>query len=437
MIIKNYAVVMKMNRLISRALYKAAIPTKKIAALFLPAHVLQKVKRKLLKSAFPIEQKKHSDSLSISNNGINLIGYARAEMGIGESCRLAAKSLSAGEVPFGIINFKGTNSARMSDISWIQKEINEPKHNVNVFHINAEQMMEIYAHYGNRIFNGRYNIGFWHWELPDFPDKWKESFNLVNEVWAPSTFVAEAIALKSPVPVIRIPHSIEVKIEDIRQRDYFNLPENAFLFLTMYDVNSYQERKNPQATVKAFKKAFDKDDSSVGLVLKVNINNPESREMKLLQELIGEYKNIFLIKEVLSRNDVNSLINISDSFISLHRSEGFGLGLAEAMYLGKPVIGTNWSSNTDFMNSNNSCPVNYELVKLGQTYGPYEGYQYWAEPDINHASYYMKKLVDDIEYRSVIAKQGELTIKTDFSPERVGLLIKKRLEYITVWNNGG
>jgi glycosyltransferase involved in cell wall biosynthesis len=433
----KYAVVVSIKRLVSRALYKVAVPTKKIAALFVPAHKMQQIKRKLLKSAFPIEQKNKSTKLHIEGKGINLVGYARAEMGIGESCRIAAKSLTAGELSFGIINFKGTNSARMSDTSWTHKEIEEPFFDVNVFHINAEQMMEIYAHYGNRIFNNRYNIGFWHWELPDFPDRWKESFSLVDEVWAPSTFVVETLSIKSPVPVIRIPHAIEVKIEQVRDRNYFNLPENKFLFLTMYDVKSYQERKNPQASVEAFKKAFGENDDNVGLVLKVNISSPESKEMQMLQALIGDYKNIYLIKEVLSRNDINALINVTDSFISLHRSEGFGLGLAEAMYLRKPVIGTNWSSNTDFMNHNNSCPVNFELVSLGHTYGPYEAYQYWAEPDVKHASEYMKRLYNDTNYRDEIAEQGELTIKTDFSPKRVGLLIKKRLEYITMWNNGG
>ncbi|MBD2867957.1 glycosyltransferase family 4 protein [Paenibacillus arenilitoris] len=414
-----------------------AIPAKKVASLFIPAHMMQEVKKKLLKSAFPIEQNKRVQT-HIEAKGMNLVGYARAEMGIGESCRIAARSLSAADIPFGIINFTGTNDARMSDHSWAHKEVKEPLYDVNVFHINAEQMLEIYAHYGSSIFNKRYNIGYWHWELPDFPEKWVENFNFVDEIWVPSNFVAKAISLKSPVPVVRIPHGIEVKIEQPRSRSYFKLPEaNTFLFLTMYDVKSYQERKNPQASIEAFKQAFEKDDMTVGLIVKVNINHAELKEMKQLEEIIGDYRNIYLIKEVLSRNDVNALLVTSDCYISLHRSEGFGLGLAEAMYLGKPAIGTNWSSNTDFMNHNNSCPVNYELVSLGSTYGPYEAYQIWAEPDVSHASYYMKRLVEDTDYRNKISKNGEQTIKLEFSPQKVGHLVKKRLEYIKIWNAGG
>nr|WP_238327720.1 glycosyltransferase [Paenibacillus gorillae] len=367
--------------------------------------------------------------------GVNLIGYARAEMGIGESCRIAAKSLTAGELSFGIINYTGTNSSRMSDMSWAHKEIDSPEYKINIFHLNAEQMIEIYSQYSSELFKTRYNIGYWHWELPDFPDRWRDSFGLVQEIWAPSTFVAEAIAMKSPVPVIRIPHSIEVKVAEMRNRDYFKLPENVFLFLTMYDVKSYHQRKNPQASVRAFKEAFKGNDDSIGLVIKVN--SSDTKELKELNQLVGDYSNIYIIKDVLSRNDTNALLHITDCYISLHRSEGFGLGLAEAMYLGKPVIGTNWSSNIDFMNSSNSCLVDYNLVQLGETYGPYESYQFWAEPDTEHAASYMKRIVDDIEYRNLISHNGKITIQTDYSPKRVGELIKKRLEYIKEWNNGG
>lgn len=402
----------------------------------IPFSVRQRVKKRMLKKAFSIESPM-KQIISTQFNGVNLIGYARAEMGIGESCRIAARSLSAVDLPFGIINFSGTNPARMNDLSWVHKEIADPKYNVNIFHINAEQMIEVYAHHGNGIFQNHYNIGFWHWELPDFPDEWEESFTLVNEIWAPSTFVVDSISMKSPVPVVKIPHSIEVKIEEVRDRKYFGLPEKPFLFLTMYDLKSYQERKNPQAAIHSFKRAFQENELDVGLVIKVNSadSNPDDREE--LYELIGNYQNIYLIEQTLTRNDTNALIAIIDSYVSLHRSEGFGLGLAEAMYLGKPVIGTNWSSNTDFMTPDNSCLVDYNLIQLNHDYGPYRSYQYWADPDIRHASDYMGKLVDDKEYYRKKASKGESHIKQYFSPQVVGGLIEKRLKYIALRNFGG
>jgi len=363
-------------------------------------------------------------------NGINLIGYSRAEMGIGESCRIAAKCINTTNLPFGILNFVGSNSAKMSDVTWAHKEMELPKFNINVFHLNAEQMFEVYSHFGQGLFKDRYNIGFWHWELEDFPDEWLDGFKFINEVWVPSSFVANSVSMKSSVPVIRIPHGIEVIIENDRERSYYGLPETPFLFLTMYDMNSFQERKNPMASINAFKQAFSPNDLSVGLVVKVNNGSANKGDMKFINQITEEYKNIYVINKTFSRNDTNALIACTDSFISLHRSEGFGLGLAEAMYLRKPVIGTNWSSNTDFMNSQNSCIVNYELIKVGQDYGPYQAYQQWANADINHASQYMSRLVKDPIYYEDIATRGEQTIKNDYSPIAVGKMILKRLEYI-------
>lgn len=420
-----------------KKLYKLAVKLKPIAVRLFSFETRQKIKKVLLKTAFPIHKNGTSENNNGALTGVNLVGYSRAEMGIGESCRIAAKSLNAVEIPFGIINFTGTNSASMNDNTWVHKEMSDPEYNLNLFHINAEQMIEIYAHYGNSIFKDRYNIGFWHWELPDFPDEWKESFNLVDEIWAPSTFVVDSIAMKSPVPVVKIPHSIEVSIADVRDRSYFNLPEQTFLFLSMYDLKSYQARKNPQASIKAFQLAFQPDDNAVGLVIKVNSAQQDSKELNELHELIGNYKNIFLIDRTLSRNDTNALISVIDSYMSLHRSEGFGLGLAEAMYLGKPVIGTNWSSNVDFMDFNNSCLVDYRLVQLDHDHGPYKSYQYWADPDVEHASQYMRKLCDDKNFYKETSSKGEEHIKKNYSPQAIGELIKKRLEYISLWKFGG
>lgn len=429
-------VVFIIKKSLFRLLYKTALYFKKWILLFVPQPVMQNVKKKMLKLAFPIE-KKQGIITSYGEDGVNLVGYARAEMGIGESCRIAANCLHSVNMPFGIINFIGTNSARMTDTTWIHKEMKEPIYNVNVFHINAEQMVEVYANYGNDIFNKKYNIGFWHWELPDFPERWLDSFGLVNEIWVPSTFIADSIAQKSPVPVVKIPHGIEVLIKEARDREFYGLPEDKFLFLSMYDVKSYQERKNPQASIKAFKLAFKHDDSSVGLVIKLNSNTDDIKDIFELEQLIGDYQNIFLIKKVLSRNDTNALLNVIDCFVSLHRSEGFGLGLAEAMYLGKPVIGTNWSSNTDFMRSDNSCPVDYDLVTLGNDYGPYEAYQYWAEAKVEHAAFYMQRLTKDDDFRVGISQRGQQTIRTEYSPQKVGELVRKRLKYIKLWSSGG
>lgn len=359
--------------------------------------------------------------------GVNLIGLARTEIGIGESCRLAARALQTTDIPFGILNLPGVSSAREMDMTWAHKEMNAAVYHVNIVHMNPDTLKYAYKYFGRSTFHGRYNIGYWHWELPDFPDEFRSGFDLVQEVWAPSTFVRDSIARKSPVPVIKIPHGIEVHVSPDLQRDAFGLPHNRFLFLTMYDTHSYQHRKNPQAVIAAFQAAFGKDRPDVGLVLKLNNAKSNPSDLAVLKRLVSGQNNIYIIDRTLARHEVNRLMNCTDCFVSLHRSEGFGLGLAEAMYLGKPVIGTNWSGNTDFMNSANSCPVNCRIVRVGQDHGPYKAHQYWAEPDIRHAADYMWRLVHDPEWRHSIATNGQNTIRSQFSPQAVGALIKQRL----------
>lgn len=362
--------------------------------------------------------------------GINIVGYVRGEMGVGESSRMAARAVQTTNIPFGMINFTVGSPSRMQDLSWKHKEIETPEYLVNIFHINADGLQVAYNTLGWRFFNGHYNIGYWHWELPDFPDEWCGSFNLVHEVWVASNFVLDSVSKKSPVPVHRIPPGIQVVCRPNTDRSYFGLPTDRFLFLSMYDIFSTQQRKNPKGVIDAFHKAFG-NNSAVGLVLKINnvYSNPEQvEEVKALKRYVQGLKNIYIINRTLDRDEVNALIQSVDCFVSLHRSEGFGLGMAEAMYLGKPVIGTNWSGNTDFMHAMNSCPVNYQIVNVGANYGPYKASQVWAEPDLEHAAHFMRKLVSDKAWYDTIAHRGQETILTEFSPPAVGTMIKQRLQ---------
>ncbi|SFE15425.1 Glycosyl transferases group 1 [Paenibacillus algorifonticola] len=364
--------------------------------------------------------------------GINLIGFIHAEMGIGESARLAARAIERADIPFGILNFPLQVATRMSDMSWAHKKTEERPFNINLLHMNADYMIPAMDHFGRSLFHNRYNIGYWHWELPDFPEEFVPAFKLVQEVWVASRFVLDSVVQKSPVPVVVIPHGVEVEVSPEVTRESLGLPTDRFLFTMMYDVQSYTHRKNPQAVVEAFRLAFPKNDPSVGLVLKVNNMNFRPEDMESLLQLAAEYNNIYIIDRIFSRLEVNTLLNVTDCFVSLHRAEGFGLGLAEAMYLGKPVIGTNWSGNTDFMNETNSCPVNYELVQVGTDWGPYQGYQTWAEPNVHHAALYMQKLLKEPEWREAIAAQGQHTIHTSFSPQVVGSMIRSRLTELSL-----
>ena len=359
---------------------------------------------------------------------MNLFGFSRAEMGIGQSCRYAAAALEAAGVPFGILHYPET-AHRMSDLSWRHKETDEAVYNVNVYHLNAPDMQAARRYFGEERFSGadRYKIAYWHWELPEFPDEYAAQVELVDEVWVPTKFVHDSVAKKVTVPVVIVPHGIEAHASPAFSRASFGLPENRFLFCSMCDTMSFMERKNPYAVIESFKLAFDKDDPNVGLVLKLNSLKHSPLEVKKLVRQIGNWKNIYLLGGTMSKGAVNALLQCTDCFVSLHRAEGFGFGMAEAMYMGKPVIATNWSGNTDFMTPTNSCLVNCTLVPIGRDYGPYRADQKWAEPDVNHAATFMQAVFNDDVYRNTIAREGQATIRRHYSLKAAGERMKQRL----------
>ncbi len=362
-----------------------------------------------------------------------MVGYIRAPSGLGESSRMAARALESIRLPFNILN-AGTGE----DLTWNHKESDVPAHAVNLFHINADSMPAIRERFGEPLWQSRFNIGYWHWELPEMREEDLPAFGLVQEVWVPTSFVRQAIEKSSPgVPVVEIPHGVQVGVDYGINRDYFGLPRDRYLFLMMYDLMSHAERKNPSGAIEAFKIAFGKQDAGAGLVVKLNNSggDPADTEtgMAMLQQAIEGFDHMYLLDRNLSKLEVNSLINVTDSYISLHRAEGFGLVLAEAMFLGKPVIGTNWSGNTDFMNPTNSCPVNYELVQLGRQIGPqYMPHQVWAEPDMEHAASFMRELVRNPEWGRRLAQHGQYEIRNRYSPRISGEKMIERLRLLNL-----
>jgi glycosyltransferase involved in cell wall biosynthesis len=351
-------------------------------------------------------------------------------MGLGEVGRGFAAAFESSQIPFGIVDFRVGNQSRHSDTSWSHREVANPNYDTTLVCVNPDNSYALRMNVSRSILGDRYVIGNWFWELPELPDEWTRDFAFVDEIWAPTRFVQDAIAEKSPVPVVRIPPVVKVALDRPLPRSHFGLPERRFLFLAMADARSVLDRKNPLGAIRAFKSAFAANDESVGLVLKFNNPDVARAGLQALREEAEDYRNIFFLDRVYTRQEVNALVAAIDCYVSLHRSEGFGLGPAEAMYLGKPAIVTNWSGNTDYMANGNSAAVDYELVKLGRDFEIYRGHQSWAEPDISHAADWMRKLVQEPSLASDMGRRGQATIKADFSPERVGQLVTRRLDRI-------
>jgi glycosyltransferase involved in cell wall biosynthesis len=349
--------------------------------------------------------------------GLNVTGYFRADLGIGESARCMARAAAADQLPLALVD--------------LRLQADNP-HPVNVFHLDPPGMRDLDHHHGAGFRRGKYNIGYWAWELPEFPDAWIHFSDYCDEVWAPSRFAAEAIAQKVPVPVLTMPHAIAFPRPEGDFRPKFGLPAGQFLFLFLYDLNSYSERKNPAAVIEAFRRSG-LAGRGAALVIKVHNTAGNPVDFAGLQATAAELPGTVLIARTLTRAEVYELESACDCFVSLHRSEGFGLALAECMYLGKPVISTDWSATAEFIHAANGCPVRAGLVTLDRNHGPYAKGQIWAAPDVDHAADWMNRLFADRALAASLGAAARTTMERDFAPAAIGARYRRRLEAIAGW----
>ncbi|MBN9661487.1 MAG: glycosyltransferase [Acidobacteria bacterium] len=361
--------------------------------------------------------------------GVNLVGYFRSETGVGESVRAACGALRAASVPLSLRGAEEAGFCKTRDRSVGPMSAEFP-YSVNLLHVNADQAANVAAQLGSRFFRNRHNIGYWAWELEEFPDRWRDAFSYYQEVWTPSEFCSEAIRRKAPVSVHTIPHAVCPSVSGNAGRHPFGFKPGQFVFLTAFDVLSVIERKNPLASIRAFLAAFGSN-PDCQLVVKVNNAATAPRELRRSLEDVTSAcvsPNIRIFDATLSRNEMHALTQAADCIVSLHRSEGFGLHIAEAMYFGKPTIVTNYSGNVDFTRSDNSMLVDFRLIPVGQGCLPYDENSRWADPEIEQAASHMRTLVADPGVRTRLSAAASAFVRTNLSPSSVGQLMRDRLE---------
>ena len=360
--------------------------------------------------------------------GALLVGYPRAELGMGEHVRLSAKAFATADVGFGIFDFNFNIVSRQEDERLSHYIVDDPKYRTNIFHINADQMDLARKMLGSDFFDSRYNIGYWMWELSEFPDAWLPALDMVDEVWAPSRFTQQAISAKARCPVPWMPLAVDMNVTSHITRDDLALPNDHFLFLFNFDFASWFSRKNPIDIISAFRRSFQEE--KVKLVLKTMRLEWHDEEFRELKDVIDDDRRIILIDRTLSFEENFALERCCDAFVSLHRSEGFGRGIAESMALGKPVIATNYSGNTDFTLDGNSCLVDYQLVPVEPGQYPYGDGQVWADPDVEQAGWYMRRLVDDPSYGKRLGAAAKKFILENHSPKVIGARYAQRLDFL-------
>jgi Glycosyl transferases group 1 len=360
--------------------------------------------------------------------GVNVVGYFRSELGTGEAARQVVSALDTKGIPVLPIHGQTIPLSRQGH-SYETATPADAAFPVNVICINADVLPEFAAQAGADFFAGRYSVGLWFWEVSRFPEQWRGSFSLLEEVWAPTEHVAQALRPLATVPVntVRIP--VRSPALAPRSRAELGLPDEQFVFLFSFDYLSVFERKNPLAVIEAFRLAFAPGEGA-HLVLKCINHEHDPRAHADLCRAAAAHPDIDVIDRYMSPSDNSGLTALSDCYVSLHRAEGFGLGMAEAMALGKAVIATGYSGNLDFMNAANSMLVDHRLVPIGPDAPPYPPAGEWADPNVEHAAALMRQLFDDPAGARELGVKAAADITRTHSPAAAGEILNRRLESI-------
>lgn len=327
------------------------------------------------------------------------------------------------------VNFNNSNHLD-GDTGFVQHDAGSS--DINIFSGDVTRVARIVTQNGNAILKDRYNICYGAWELETLPTYLADT-RYVDEYWGLSTFIADAARKRMDVPVHAFPIPVDLHFPDVlAPRSRFGIPDEVFTFLFTFSVDSTMARKNPEAVLEAFQTAFPDPKTPVVMVFKSMIRqaSPLNRvAFNTFKAIAQKDPRIIMVEDTLSRDENSSLYMRCDAYISLHRAEGFGLTMAEAMGYGKPTIGTGYSGNLDFMNSDNSCLVKFTKVEMDPTL--YHGQQReWAEPDTEDAACYMRRIFEDVRFRETIARAGKRTIYEEFSNQSVGQKLLTRLQEI-------
>lgn len=316
--------------------------------------------------------------------GVNMLGYLTAELGLGEMARLLHDAVRASGIPLNsVVEEKAVSNRTAVDRPETEAR---PRFGVSLLCVNADQT-QVMAEAHPEVFAERYRIGFWAWELEEFPEWLHSAFELVDEIWTVSEFCARAIREHTDLPVHVFPAPVrELAMARPRTREHTQ-------FLFAFDFNSVAERKNPWGLIEAFQRAFG-DREDVRLVVKTINAAKHPVAAERLRVLASADSRVRLIEDYLSVTELERLYADSDAYVSLHRSEGFGLTVAQAMVMGIPVVATDYSSTTEFLGEHTGWPVPYTFTTVGEHCFPYQPDAFWAEPDIESAAEAMRRIAD-------------------------------------------
>ncbi|WP_435736713.1 glycosyltransferase family 4 protein [Cellulosimicrobium sp. PMB13] len=357
-------------------------------------------------------------------HGVNLVGYLAGELGVGESARLVEQALTAGGVRHSTVPVARNLQSRTS--ATFEASRDNEVFDVTLLCVNADQTPEIAAAVATLTAGSR-RIGMWYWEVEAFPASYAPAFDHVDEVWTATDFVRDAIAAAAPVPVVTMPPPLPQRSpERPSLPEGLGIPLDRPYFLFAFDYLSTVERKNPWAVVDAFRTAFGPGEGPV-LVLKTINADKRPADAERLRLLVADDPDVVLLEGYLSAAERDALAARCACYVSLHRSEGLGLTIAEAMAWGRPVIATAYSGDMQFMTEQNSFLVPWTSTPIPEGADPYPAGSPWAEPDVTAAAAHMRTVVDDPERARGVGRRAAEDIRTLHSPEVAGRRMAEHL----------
>ena len=357
--------------------------------------------------------------------GINIIGYISSGFGIPESTRSFIKKAYKGGIPLAVVNIdsKAHQQLREDELLEFKPYFSEkPVFDVNMLFITADQILDNNYERFSYLFRGKYNVGVFWWEFDDYFDSFRKAFDYLDHVVVFTDFIKKAIAKVAPsrVKITKLPYPFlenwEIVSSSSEIRRKYELSRDDYVFMYNFDFLSTSDRKNPEAIIKAFASAFSGITGAKLLLKTSHVKQSREKLKHLLFEIdrLGIENSVIMVHETLTRNEIMSLTNAANCYVSLHRSEGFGLGMLEAMCLGKPVIATRYGGNLDFMNDDNSLLVGYSMTELQNDSLPYRKGWRWADPDIDEAASFMKRLYDNKDYARGVGRVARESVKRKF-----------------------
>ena len=365
-----------------------------------------------------------------SGPAVRVTGYLGHSLGLGAAARGYVRALSAAGIPVSTVSVPLHHLALPVALASeygrhsFDELVHEGVHGFELVAVNADELPDFVERLGEGYFEGS-RIGIWGWETNSIPARWRRSFELVEEIWVYSRFMAENIGAVSPVPVTPLPPPVKPPAAPAPPLR-LGVPE-GFMFLFVFDYLSTIQRKNPVGLIEAFKRAFAPGEGPQLLIKTINAPLRPLADEEVLWAAHGR-PDIHVVDRSLSGEEMGGLMAACDCYVSLHRAEGFGLTMAEAMAIGKPVIGTGYSGNVDFMNSENSYLVDYTIGLVGPECEIYPPDGEWAEPSVEHAAELMRRVHGNPEEAASIGAQARADVARTLSPEATGAAMRRRLE---------